>query len=129
MTDKTFKPHPVAEAFRPLKRDEYEALLADIRANGVRIPIVVTEDRIVDGVHRYRAATEAGKACPTMMLPKGADPAEYAKSMNVIRRQMSATDQAKYADRKSEESKQGQKVSPDTILAAAEEEGVSARTT
>ena len=129
MTTNTLKPHSVAEDFRPLKRDEYEALLADIRANGVRIPIVVTDGLIVDGVHRHRAATEAGKACPTMMLPKGADPAEYAKSMNVIRRQMSATDKAKYADRKSEDAKQGQKVAQATISAASEEEGVSKDTT
>lgn len=62
----TLKVHPAAELLPPMAADEYAALLADVRANGVREPIVVLkgDGRLLDGRHRLKAAEEAGVECP-----------------------------------------------------------------
>ena len=40
----------------PLADDEYNALMEDIRENGVQVPVVKDEDgNIIDGYHRVRA--------------------------------------------------------------------------
>ena len=43
-------------------------MLADIRAHGVRQPILVDLDKgaVVDGWHRYRMAAQAGRECPAI---------------------------------------------------------------
>lgn len=51
---------PFAEILPPLSREEYDALAADIDANGVQTPIVIDEDNnILDGHHRYKICPDA----------------------------------------------------------------------
>lgn len=60
------------ELLPPLTTDEMKALKADIKANGVRDPIIVDEDgEILDGHHRHRI----DKKCPRRVL-KGMSAAE-----------------------------------------------------
>jgi ParB-like chromosome segregation protein Spo0J len=51
-----FQPHPCTELFPPMDEEPLDALVADMKANGQREPIVVDQhNRIVDGLNRYRA--------------------------------------------------------------------------
>jgi ParB-like chromosome segregation protein Spo0J len=52
--------HPTAEIL-PLMSDlEFEGLVASIAAHGQREPVVIDQDRIVDGRNRYRACRRLG---------------------------------------------------------------------
>ena len=109
MSDQGLRAHPVAECFPPLSAQEYEALLADVREHGVRIPIVVTADgQIVDGLHRWRAAGEAGVECPTVQLPAGEDARLVGVNLNMARRHMNETQRAMVAAALSQNSGRGQ---------------------
>jgi hypothetical protein len=64
MSDESIlEPHPLAGLFPPMGRYEYEELKADILRNGLQMPIVLFEERILDGRNRYRACKEAGIRC------------------------------------------------------------------
>jgi ParB-like chromosome segregation protein Spo0J len=49
------KIHPVAEIFPPLTGEDFNLLVEDIRKNGLREPILVLGDEIIDGRNRERA--------------------------------------------------------------------------
>jgi protein gp37/ParB-like chromosome segregation protein Spo0J len=55
------KVHPIAAVFPMIDGPEFQALVEDIRSNGLVNPIVLTPDgsTIVDGRNRYRACREA----------------------------------------------------------------------
>lgn len=53
--------HPLADVFPLLQGREFDELVADIKASGLRIAIVLhTDGRILDGRNRYRACLAAG---------------------------------------------------------------------
>jgi hypothetical protein len=54
--------HPLAEIVPPMTAPEFEALVNDMREHGFdpRFPIVLLDGRVIDGRHRFKAATEAG---------------------------------------------------------------------
>jgi hypothetical protein len=55
-----YKPHPFAELFPLMSAAEQEALTADIKANGLRQPIVLYQKQILDGRNRAASCKEAG---------------------------------------------------------------------
>ena len=59
---------PLSEIWGDLSDADSAGLLADIRAHGVRQPILVDLDKgtVVDGWHRYRMAAQAGGECPAI---------------------------------------------------------------
>ena len=58
--DKTYTVHPLAKLFPLIFGDEFERLVDDMCAHGLRRPILVTgETMIVDGRNRLRAAVQA----------------------------------------------------------------------
>jgi len=52
--------HPLAESWHPLSDADYAKLVESIRENGQHHPIVMHENQILDGRHRYRACLEIG---------------------------------------------------------------------
>jgi protein gp37 len=52
--------HPLSAAFPPYAESKYAEIRADIAANGLRFPIVLHDEKVLDGWHRYRACLEAG---------------------------------------------------------------------
>jgi hypothetical protein len=79
--------HPVADIFEPLKGEEFDALVKDIKANGLNEPITVHEGQILDGRNRERACVVAGVK-PHYRTYQGDDPAGFVVSANIHRRHL-----------------------------------------
>ena len=86
---KEYSVHPVAKLFPLIVGDEFERLVDDVRAHGLRRPILITgETMIVDGRNRLRAALEADVPPVFEPLPPDASLFSVIVSENVLRRQM-----------------------------------------
>lgn len=79
------KQHPLSAAFPAMDADEYQVLADSIGKMGVQNPITLLNGMVIDGWHRYRAATEAGKGCPSVELGK-VDPQDFVMAQNKARR-------------------------------------------
>ncbi len=79
--------HEYANLFPMMQPDELEDLVADIKQNGLIEPIVLYEDKILDGRNRFLACGEAGVK-PHYEYYKGDEPVGYVVSKNVKRRHL-----------------------------------------
>ena len=52
--------HPLAELFPLIEGEEFDALVEDISARGLLVPIMIHQGKILDGRNRYNAAKRAG---------------------------------------------------------------------
>lgn len=130
--------HPLCTLFPRLSGADFDALAADIKANGLREPITTHDGMILDGGNRYRACLAAGVK-PTFAKFKGESLVAFVLSVNLHRRHMtpgqqaaivaSAQDWAKSdkhgGDRKSD---QGATLHLDSVGKRAAESGASVRT-
>jgi hypothetical protein len=92
--------HPLAELFPDMGAADYAALVAGMRASGYdpAHPVVMLDGLILDGRHRYRAATELGIEPP--LLPyEGTDPLGFVLRENVTRRHLSESQRGLVAER------------------------------
>ena len=90
----SFGVHPAAAIFPLLEKSDFKDLKADIKANGVRNPVILMGDQILDGRNRFAACEELGIECPTEQY-KGNDPVGMVISQNINRRHL--TDDARVA--------------------------------
>ena len=90
--------HEYADLFPLLGGDELKALAQDIKVNGLRVPIVLHEGKILDGRNRYRACKMA-KVKPRFERFKGtvAEALAFVVSLNVTRRHLTVVQRAALA--------------------------------
>lgn len=89
----TYELHPLCTLFPRVVGADFDALVADIRANGLRQSIVLYGDMILDGGNRYRACLEAGVK-PHFEHYEGDSIVSFVLSANLHRRHLSAGQQA-----------------------------------
>jgi len=85
--------HDLCKLFPRLGGAEFDALCQDIKANGLREPIVLHEGKILDGGNRYRACIEAG-VDPLFVDFDGGNVVSFVLSANLHRRHLTAGQQA-----------------------------------
>jgi hypothetical protein len=90
--------HPLADIFPMLGPKEQMELSNDIKANGLREPIVLHEGKILDGRNRYEAAFMAGIE-PKFKDFDGSDPLAFVISANLTRRHLNDEQRALIADK------------------------------
>jgi N6-adenosine-specific RNA methylase IME4/ParB-like chromosome segregation protein Spo0J len=88
--------HELANALPLLEGEEFQKLVTDVRENGVLLPIVQYEGKILDGRNRLLAAREAGVEIRFIEY-KGDDPAAFVISQNVMRRHLNPSQRAMIA--------------------------------
>ena len=85
--------HPLCTLFPRVSGAEFDALVADIKANGLMQPIVLHDGMILDGGNRYRACLEAGVE-PAFAEFAGENIVSFVLSVNLHRRHLSPGQQA-----------------------------------
>jgi ParB-like chromosome segregation protein Spo0J len=87
--------HPAADIFPLMQGEEFEALVADIKANGLHESIVTYDGMILDGRNRLRACLAAGVE-PDFVGGGIGDPVAYVISANIRRRHLTAEDKIRF---------------------------------
>jgi len=90
------KIHSIAEHTPHMTDEEYDALVEDIHLNGQREPVVVYQQRVIDGRHRIRACKDLGLKCKVVFAPRSwtdEDAIAFALSTEV-RRNLDSTQKA-----------------------------------
>jgi N6-adenosine-specific RNA methylase IME4 len=88
--------HEAANIFPMMEGQGYKDLVSDIAANGLQMPIVLHEEKILDGRNRYRACLELG-LLPEFVYYEGDNPFSYVVSLNLKRRHLDESQRAMIA--------------------------------
>ena len=93
---------PYADLLPPLSLSAFDDLVADVEANGQRVPIVVTPDGVViDGHHRLKATLSLGLV-PVFDVVDETHPEAAAIKLNMARRNLSPEQQREVRQRQRE---------------------------
>jgi ParB-like chromosome segregation protein Spo0J len=95
--------HPLADIFPLMEGEEFDALVQDIKDNGLREPITLFENQILDGRNRYRAVIKAALQYrlkeENFRTYSGSDPLSLVVSANLHRRHLTESQRALIAAR------------------------------
>lgn len=137
---KKYEQHPLGKPWSRWDEEAFKLLIDDIDKNGVREKIVVYQNKILDGWHRYQACLELGVKNIPMREFEGNNPAVYVVSANYHRRHDSVSIRAMSLAQTIETAKEmglpyqdveqinGGKIAPESVKQAASMAGVSERT-
>ena len=90
--------HEYANIFPMMGAEEFQELCDDIEKNGLAEPIVLYEDKVLDGRNRYSACTALG-IVPETIEYTGDDPLAYVISKNLKRRHLTTSQRAMVAEK------------------------------
>lgn len=90
--------HEYANLFPMLQGEALDGLREDIRAHGVREPVVFLDGSILDGRNRYMCARDLGIEYPRVEFA-GSDPLAFVISHNLHRRHLTESQRASIAAR------------------------------
>lgn len=83
------EPHPLCDIFPLMEGADFEQFVEDIRTNKLNEPIVLYEDKILDGRNRERACHQAGvRAHYTNFNGSYKDARAFVISQNIMRRHL-----------------------------------------
>lgn len=89
--------HPAANLFPMMSDEDIDALAKSIREQGLRQPIILTEDgQLLDGRNRVAACSRAGVP-PRHEVYRGDDPVAYVMALNMDRRHLTIGQKAMLA--------------------------------
>jgi hypothetical protein len=91
----TMEAHPLAGAYPEMQAIEFEALKLDIQEHGLKEPIIVFENKILDGRNRYRACAELGITPKLEQFCGDYEQArKFSASANLMRRHLKQSQKA-----------------------------------
>lgn len=99
MNKKEMEFHKLANVFPLMKGEAFEQFVKDIRKNGIIEPIVLYEEKILDGRNRYRACIKASIDPIYRVFNSNIDPLDYIISKNLKRRQLTPAQKAESVDK------------------------------
>jgi hypothetical protein len=88
--------HPIADIFPLMAEAALKFLAMDIKANGLQVPIVLYQGKMLDGRNRYLACKIAGVE-PQFTEYEGSEPIKHALSLNLNRRHLDSSQRAAIA--------------------------------
>jgi ParB-like chromosome segregation protein Spo0J len=89
----------IANLFPMGPEEELKELATSIGANGLQVPIVLLDGKILDGRRRAHACEMAGVEPRYTELPSGTDPYEFVAAMNIHRRHLDKSQRALIAEK------------------------------
>jgi protein gp37/ParB-like chromosome segregation protein Spo0J len=91
LLEKETEIHPAALIMPPMSDVEFKEFKEDISGNGLLEPVVIFQDKVLDGRNRYFACKELGIDIYAIEWEGGMDPVEYVVSKNIHRRHLTAS--------------------------------------
>jgi len=91
--------HPVCSIFPLMPEEQLAALAADIREHGLREPIVVAGNAILDGRNRWLACQKSAREPWTVEWDRHGSLLDFVLSVNLHRRHLSTSQRAMVAGR------------------------------
>ncbi|MDH2092312.1 ParB N-terminal domain-containing protein [Rhizobium pusense] len=91
-----FKPHPLADLFPMMDDDAFLDFAQDIEKHGQREPIIIYENKILDGRNRYKACQMLGFS-PRFKEYNGSDALGFVISLNLKRRHLTESQRSMVA--------------------------------
>lgn len=88
----TLQRHELSSAFPDLEEPAFYELQEDIKANGLRNPITLYDNKVIDGWHRLRACMNLG--LEPVLTELDGDPVDFVIGQNIHRRHLTASQRA-----------------------------------
>lgn len=127
LTNSEMKFHEVANIFPMMSSDEYQQLVIDVKANGLKEPIWLYQDEIIDGRNRYKACGDVGVDPRFREWDGNGSLVSFVVSLNLSRRHLTSSQKAMIAldveKQLADEIKRGRPSKIDAINAFADNKG------